>query len=355
MGAFADFFKTPQQLYYEQQQAARQATIDQVNQQVGGNLQPFQAELFPGEDPIPGLQTGQAGVLQESPERDFITQLLGSGNEQFQNQGLGLAQQAIAQQGKSDIAAKAREALQSHRQSAVGNLEELTPFQQFAGDVFSGGGPSSAEAFKQLSKQFDPFTLSQGQARFVRGKQVAKGLPDLEKLDKKRQQSFENSTKLRNQFVGVTKEFESQNTAYGRVIASADEPSAAGDLALIFNYMKVLDPASVVRESEFATAAASGSFGDRIQAAALKIAKGERLSPAQRRDFVNRAGKLFNQASRQHKVTSKEFSTLATRQGLDPENVVFERQTVATPKESPKGFNVSKMSDDELKAIIGGQ
>ena len=37
-------------------------------------------------------------------------------------------------------------------------------------------------------------------------------------------------------------------------------PDAAGDMALIFSYMKMLDPNSTVREGEYATAQDAGSI-----------------------------------------------------------------------------------------------
>ena len=54
----------------------------------------------------------------------------------------------------------------------------------------------------------------------------------------------------RREFSGLpaVKSFAEQASAYGRVVASAEDPSPAGDLALIFNYMKVLDPGSTVRD-----------------------------------------------------------------------------------------------------------
>ncbi|MEX2125464.1 MAG: hypothetical protein WD795_16340 [Woeseia sp.] len=90
--------------------------------------------------------------------------------------------------------------------------------------------------------------------------------------------------------------FLEQRSAYGRVMASAAEPSAAGDLALIFNYMKILDPGSVVRESEFATAANTGAVDERTRGIYNKLLTGERLTDVQRGDFVARSGALFKQA-----------------------------------------------------------
>jgi len=145
-------------------------------------------------------------------------------------------------------------------------------------------------------------------------------------LAKELQTNFKNSKVLRGEFTQATKEFASINDSYGRINVSAKDPSPAGDLSLIFNYMKMLDPESVVRESEFATAAATGSYGDRMQNVVNKIVTGEKLTAKQRADFVGRAKKLYNEAARIHKGRVAEFSKKAEQFDIDPSQVIFERQ-----------------------------
>ena len=77
-----------------------------------------------------------------------------------------------------------------------------------------------------------------------------------------------------------------------RKVNSAPE-SAAGDMALIFNYMKLLDPGSTVREGEFATAEQAAGVSDRVMNAYNKTLTGERLNPAQRTDFINTAKSAY--------------------------------------------------------------
>ena len=106
--------------------------------------------------------------------------------------------------------------------------------------------------------------------------------------------------------------------------ASATDPSPAGDLALIFNYMKILDPGSVVRESEFATAAATGAWGERLKAAGLMILEGVRLSPKMRADFLDRAGRLFKAQQGTQKTLINRYTKLSNRFGLNPQDVITE-------------------------------
>lgn len=88
-------------------------------------------------------------------------------------------------------------------------------------------------------------------------------------------------------------DFRDIEDAYARISASVTDPSAAGDLALIFNFMKMLDPGSTVREGEFATAQNAAGVPDRARAAYNNIINGQRMTPEQRADFSGRAQQLY--------------------------------------------------------------
>lgn len=132
---------------------------------------------------------------------------------------------------------------------------------------------------------------------------------------------------LRKEFIGQSKDFVTIRDSYNRIKASVDKPSPAGDLALIFNYMKMLDPGSVVRESEFATAAASGSYGERIKAAVGKVMKGEKLSDAMRTDFVDRSNKLYKSQLGSHEKLKGEYDRISTGLGVEPSSVIIDYLT----------------------------
>lgn len=152
------------------------------------------------------------------------------------------------------------------------------------------------------------------------------------KAIKASERAFAQEDKLRDEFNKLSGDFIKIRDAYTRVQKSTDVPSAAGDLALIFNYMKILDPGSVVRESEFATAAASGSFGERLKAAGAKVLRGERLSAEMRADFVSRAGKLYSGQLESQKKLEGKYSDLSKRSNVNANNVVIDYRFVE-PKE----------------------
>lgn len=136
--------------------------------------------------------------------------------------------------------------------------------------------------------------------------------------------AWEKSKSVRGEFVSIpaVKSFSEQAQAFGRIVASAEDPSPAGDLALIFNFMKVLDPGSTVREGEFANAQNAGGIDDKVRGLYNQIINGKRLSEVQRADFVGRAQRLYGNAEQGYAKTEKFYRGVAERAGLKPEEVI---------------------------------
>lgn len=138
---------------------------------------------------------------------------------------------------------------------------------------------------------------------------------------------FTQESGLRGEFTDLNKDFRTIQDAYGRVLASsvkgAQGQHAAGDLAMIFNYMKMLDPGSVVREGEFASAARAAGLGERFIAAIAKVETGALLSENMRKDFLDRARKLYDQSAGGYEKVADRYTTLAkSYSGLDSSRVV---------------------------------
>ncbi len=167
------------------------------------------------------------------------------------------------------------------------------------------------------------------------------------------QASFAGAADLRKEYTMAAKEFVASRDAIARVVASAEKADAPGDLALIFNYMKVLDPGSVVRESEFATAQATGSLWERARAYLGRVGEGNRLSDTQREAFVNRAKTLFAAQEAIHRQRVNEFTRLAPRGGFDPADVIIDLGAIAPPpSEETVGVDTDEMTVGEIQAEI---
>ncbi len=78
-------------------------------------------------------------------------------------------------------------------------------------------------------------------------------------------------------------------------------------IALVFKFMKALDPTSVVRESEFATAENSAGVPEGVRNMYNKLVSGERLGDKQIKQFVDTAKALSNTAT---KSSNNEISSL---------------------------------------------
>ena len=133
------------------------------------------------------------------------------------------------------------------------------------------------------------------------------------------QQGLENEMKIRSAFAGepVYKARQEMQSAYGQITDSLRQSSPAGDLAAATKFMKLLDPGSVVRESELYLAMqASGALDRMVNYANLRLS-GQKLTPDQRKDFQSLADKLYSTATNTYNQKRNEYAGLAEAYGLD--------------------------------------
>lgn len=144
---------------------------------------------------------------------------------------------------------------------------------------------------------------------------------------------------LADDYARDSKDFAQRSQAYDTVRGAAKDPSPAGDISLIFAYMKMLDPGSVVREGEFATAQNATNVPDRIRNMYNQVMQGVRLNPAQRNDFLKQSGNIYATAKeRQDRITTA-YTQRARRRGLDPNDVIVDYG--ATTSGQPQAFTVT--------------
>ena len=135
---------------------------------------------------------------------------------------------------------------------------------------------------------------------------------------------FSQTNAVSNAFRQQAAPFVDVRDSYRKIEQAAAEPSPAGDMALVYSYMKMMDPGSVVREQEFQSAAQAGSFGTQVQAAVNRIATGQLMTPEQRADFIKQARGIMQQQLGSHRQLELQYSDRAAREGLDPRNVVVD-------------------------------
>jgi hypothetical protein len=167
--------------------------------------------------------------------------------------------------------------------------------------------------------RLDPVAMKAVNDRILREQQ------DIEKLKVPSQlPSFKDSSELRKEFRSnpVVKAFDTQENAFKIIRSTMTNPSAAGDLAGVTKFMKLLDPESVVRESEVGLARNATGLYDKLTNYYQAISTGKILTPPQRADFLDTATNFYNVAREQKKLVENEYSDIAKTGGLDPKLVV---------------------------------
>lgn len=106
-----------------------------------------------------------------------------------------------------------------------------------------------------------------------------------------------------------------------RKAANGQKVTAADDMALIFAYMKMLDPGSVVREGEFANAEKAGGIPDRIRNMYNKALNGTRLTDKQRGEFFATATTAMDSYTTGAAAQSGRYRQMAQSYGLNPDRV----------------------------------
>lgn len=103
------------------------------------------------------------------------------------------------------------------------------------------------------------------------------------------------------------------------------------DLAIVFEFMKALDPTSVVREQEYENAAKSGNIfmGALAKYNGYLKESGGFLPESVRKEFLNIVNSKFQVQTKLYENTAKEYRRIAEAQGLDPNNVILNYQNAA--------------------------
>jgi len=143
---------------------------------------------------------------------------------------------------------------------------------------------------------------------------------------------------LRTSFLNQATPHIQISQAYRKIATAPD--SAAGDMSLIFGYMKILDPASTVREGEYASAENTRGVPDTIRAQYNRSLTGKRLVEKQRTEFKQAAGDLVSSQQDQFNEVAKYYSDISARNRINPENVIYDPykdlKLEKTPLKQPK-------------------
>ncbi len=135
---------------------------------------------------------------------------------------------------------------------------------------------------------------------------------------------------LRKEVFATNKDYAVIRDYANKIEEIAKAPSAASDMAMIFSFMKILDPGSVVRETEYANAENARGVPETVRNMWNKVIAGQRLTNDQRKDFLTQAQTIAKAQKSQYTQSMKQYRGIANRLNLDERNVIVDLDMLKT-------------------------
>lgn len=127
---------------------------------------------------------------------------------------------------------------------------------------------------------------------------------------------------ITNDFNAQTADAQKVAKTYKVMENAVQNPSVAGDVSLVFNYFKTIDPQSTVREGEYDTIINAASVPDRIKNYAQRLKTGQKLTDGQRQDLLNTARQNVLSIAPQVQTTVENYRGFVLSLGKDPDKVI---------------------------------
>ena len=230
-------------------------------------------------------------------------------------------------------------------------LTEITPEGQAR--VVATGAPKQVKPPSAIEEY--NFAVSQGyKGTFEQFKQLNRPVTTVNVGEG--QKGFENEMKLAGAFKGepVYKAFDEMRGSFQQITTGLNQKSPAGDLTAATKFMKLLDPGSVVRESELFLAMQATGALDRFTDVANKIISGTKLTEQQRADFRSVAEQLYNAAATSYNTKRDEYLQFGQSQGLKGSILLGQPAKIVGQQTQAPRMPTQKEIDDELKSRGGG-
>jgi hypothetical protein len=177
---------------------------------------------------------------------------------------------------------------------------DIRAVEYLGGVPLAGSGPKGIAALGQYRSQIAPKNIV--------------NVPDFTAGEK----GFKNEMQLSGAFKGepIYKDFSDMKSSYGQVMTALSQGTPIGDVAGATKMMKLLDPGSVVRETELGIAMAASGRMDRLQYYFNNWASGEKLTPTQREDFKQLSNELYAAAGQAYNQKRNEYKDFGGAYGF---------------------------------------
>ena len=148
--------------------------------------------------------------------------------------------------------------------------------------------------------------------------------------------SLEQKAGIRKEFTKASQEFVKLSNAFQKIQRAGVDRTAMSDLALIFMFMKVLDPPSTVRDSEARAVATSGQLGEGVRAWLQRAVESRSLTDTQRNELIATAENLYREQLFNHLQLEGQFGSQADQANIPRSQIVIDYVRAADRAGLPK-------------------
>lgn len=340
---------------YADQQAAQPSAYQQATNKVAElqGLSPEQQDLMGQQSALEsayktGIQTTEEQPIQLDAVLGQKRNIENRYNIQNQTLSQKLANQQAIRSGQLDAAKTVQGANKPESVAAGASL-----YNPASGKVeyTAPNAPAKKEGF----------TLGQGDLRFDEtGKQIAAGAPKPVSTGTGGLTPYQQFQGAQSLASGLDRKTAAAReiTNYGSIINSAYNRFASGDAgdlnatsqAIINSFSKILDPSSVVRETEYARSGAGQSMLQRIEGIGTRLSQGGAgLTAEGLKEFVDLSNVFVKNAQASIEQERQRAMNLAQKFGVSTDFVGGGYQ--APQDTGAGGSEISQMSDADLMAI----
>jgi hypothetical protein len=166
---------------------------------------------------------------------------------------------------------------------------------------------------------------------------------------------IQQSNKFREEYDNLTKDYRKSRDAYNTIQSLSKDASGANDYALIYAFNHLIEPSSVVRETEFANTQNIAGLERKLQVWTQRLQTGEQLTSEMRQEIVNTSHKLLGGVEPYMKQQKKKFADLATAYQI-PLNLVglqdYDPSTQNTDSQAPPQGGPTRVKVDAQGNVI---
>jgi hypothetical protein len=179
---------------------------------------------------------------------------------------------------------------------------------------------SGPKPLTELAKLYDDLSLAEEGSEEATN--IQKQIDAIAKKGGFNKEIFGAEADLRKEWKKFETPYDEIEIKHQKLVSALERQTGVGDMSAIFVYMKMLDPGSVVRESEFAQAQQTAGAFETIRVRMAQIAEGDKLSADQRKEFLALAEEFRNLSKFYVGQNRLDLGTIvANNPALKPSNI----------------------------------